>query len=313
MKTAQPGKAFCSGHSGSTPISQTMGKDWLSQLIEIAEQYQDEDRSWNFRKSNGYIWYFHESEKADLWCTMTPLGREIYDIVRKRKHPFLSTKEMQSSENYCNKITKRILYYFASCSDTQKDCTSSIIQHSPLDDKNEDEADNEDPLYIEDYKVIEQLMKKYKNVHQLKLMAIETLSQEFKLHLMPLKEQAPEVFEKLVRWIQTDRIPGIVHVIKIIEKYPDTKQAKDQKLPIIVLYVQGFDNAEHILQYLLENLEQYKGARLYTPRHNKAFSDLIFAAGGDGDMKANIVAKSLTNRRIFTDDMTFFNTEKKFW
>lgn len=148
--------------------------------------------------------------------------------------------------------------------------------------------------------------------------AKDTLSLEYKIHLMPKPEYSLFILDKLLDVISKDRsLQETVSTIKILN---DEHKKRRQIMPTIVVYTQlGKDNAQRALDKLFVSLHEYAevvGSDDF-PRYNQKVDPLIYYANGGGDFKNSflemlkITKKGIGDQNIFDEDMIHFAGDTK--
>ncbi len=109
--------------------------------------------------------------------------------------------------------------------------------------------------------------------------------QNYKIHLMP--KQRTKCLIELFELIKSNKsLQEAILSFKILPRQDIVQSGKS--LPIIVIYVGGKQQAQNALneiyKHFTTNAKHIEGLGI-TPRYNKKYNELIFAAGGDGDYK----------------------------
>lgn len=112
----------------------------------------------------------------------------------------------------------------------------------------------------------------------------QELVQQYKIHLMPQEGSEERTFVELAKFIQENKgLQDRVQIFKI--KTSPYKDLIKEKIPKIVIYVDGKDNAQYVLDTMYEHFKNYQGYTKYAPRYNQRVTDFLYFAQGDGDDK----------------------------
>ncbi|MDR3646670.1 MAG: hypothetical protein P4L22_03960 [Candidatus Babeliales bacterium] len=110
--------------------------------------------------------------------------------------------------------------------------------------------------------------------------------EDYKIHLMPKKEDIQSTVLKLIKAAQED--DELLHLIadfKFITKFENYKFNPDYNMPIIIIYASsGKENAQRLLDKIYELFKDQEGLNK-KPRWNEKVTSLIYFAQGNGDQK----------------------------
>jgi len=215
--------------------------------------------------------YDIESIKAPPgWGTFKMAGYTFFKSDVKTENPvdpFFGEIELGNSK------LKNKLYYFAGCmpgnpgfKGVEEECTAATMFSMRRYDVEK---------YEDEYYDLSEAERK-----QVKKRALEYLSREYKIHLMPKEDEAISIFEEVLR-ILNNHFPGISAKIKNTYSHVLGKQI----YPVIVIYCHlGFKDCKKLYQLIYSEFANIKGTD-QTPRYNLKVTSLIYYAGGDGDAK----------------------------
>lgn len=132
----------------------------------------------------------------------------------------------------------------------------------------------------------------------------------YKIHLMP--KQWSNIIDQTL-WIhklamllqKNNALRTLVPIIKIILKTGESKDSRDNILPLIVIYPgTGKSHAQEALNILYAELKCQKGSGL-VPRFNQKVTDLIYFAQSDADIKETVYGEP-----FFTKDKVYLDAKK---
>lgn len=143
--------------------------------------------------------------------------------------------------------------------------------------------------YDKQKKLLETIKDPLKVQQHKKLLSntLENILAGYKIHLMPAANvNLMDVVLKIRKVIDSN--PGLIKVFKI---YAHTYKQKDiteqaEIAPIVVIYAQGKENAQKVLNKIYETFKNVPGLNIQ-PRYNARVNDLIWVAQGNGNDKSD--------------------------
>jgi hypothetical protein len=134
--------------------------------------------------------------------------------------------------------------------------------------------------------------------------SLETLAQEYKIHLQPKPEYQLAVIQQLIELIKSDTVfKSCIDSWKAIIPY--SKVIGELKIPAIVIYpVHSKKCSQYVLDAVIKWFSRYDDKEIglnITPRFNAKYNNLIYWAGGAGDYKKKL------------DSKWYSSTEKQFY
>ncbi len=134
--------------------------------------------------------------------------------------------------------------------------------------------------------------------------SLETLAQEYKIHLQPKPEYQLAVIQQLIELIKSDTVfKSCIDSWKAIIPY--SKVIGELKIPSIVIYpVHSKKCSQYVLDAVIKRFSRYDDKEIglnITPRFNAKYNNLIYWAGGGGDNKYHLDSKwySSTEKQFF--------------
>lgn len=140
--------------------------------------------------------------------------------------------------------------------------------------------------------------------------AIEALGHFFKIRLNPKPEYQIFCLKKLFELFSDEKIYDLVDSFKVTIPY--SKIINESNLSSIIIYPEmGMETAKKLLDSIIDIYSIYDNKELgmnRTPRFNKAYNELIYYSGGNGDDKLLLEQLGLLNKYTDRkDNNAFYN------